>query len=294
MLQEFFAFNGIAISCVTILIHDYFCTLPYEVEYVWKSPWSIGLPLFFVNRYLPFFDQTILTHFGMITFKSDALCERLFKAGLWMMVIGANFRSHIIFLQTCAIWGSPRLLVIFLGTLQAARVVVSVVLVHLQWSDALYPVVPELGGHCAVFTPYNYARWGYLTGCIVEAITITFTLIKAFQHLRNSNSSWVSQLYRNGIVYCIIIFLFSLVNIIIPEVPLPSPIYAGLMTRPQRLMESILCNRLMFIIFQYRKRASAYRVPRRLGLSRYYESKSGAAGHHQCFYERRDEHYPAG
>ncbi|KAG2008823.1 hypothetical protein CC2G_014213 [Coprinopsis cinerea AmutBmut pab1-1] len=84
--------------------------------------------------------------------------------------------------------------------------------------------------------------------------TVCCTLVKAFEHVRRSNSLWVSQLYRNGILYSLCMLILSLCNMIVSEMPLKDPVYTGVMTRPQRVMESILCSRVFFVILEYRKR----------------------------------------
>ncbi|KAH6885572.1 hypothetical protein BKA70DRAFT_113605 [Coprinopsis sp. MPI-PUGE-AT-0042] len=54
------------VSSLTLAIYDYVCTLKEEVGYMWTSQWSLGLCMFFLNRYLVFIDQTLLHYFTHI------------------------------------------------------------------------------------------------------------------------------------------------------------------------------------------------------------------------------------
>lgn len=67
-------------ASVALLMYDYLCTLDREVRShfsirtrlltvpilclqvtsVWTCPISLGIPLFYINRYIPFVDQTLL------------------------------------------------------------------------------------------------------------------------------------------------------------------------------------------------------------------------------------------
>ncbi|KAG2016603.1 hypothetical protein CC2G_009757 [Coprinopsis cinerea AmutBmut pab1-1] len=250
LLPDLFNLNCVGMACIALVVYDYLCTLVDEVEYVWRSRWSIGIPLFFLNRYLVFVDQALLFHFSLQTTASPSTCGKLFQSGIWMLIFGGNVASFIIYMQTCAIWANQWKVVIPLLVLQLAKLVTSLVFSHLQWSTSIYTTVP--GGWCAAIPTTSYLRYIYAITCATEAITIGFTVVRAYQHIRGSKSSWVTQLYRSGILYCICILVFSMSNAIISEA-LEGTMYVGVMTRPQRVIESVLGSRVLLVIFKHRR-----------------------------------------
>lgn len=62
ILSYTFVDSCVTIAGVTIIAYDYLCTLKEEISYAWSCPWSMGLILFYLNRYLPFLDQSILLY----------------------------------------------------------------------------------------------------------------------------------------------------------------------------------------------------------------------------------------
>ncbi|EAU82278.2 hypothetical protein CC1G_08890 [Coprinopsis cinerea okayama7 len=147
----------------------------------------------------------------------------------------------------------------------------------MEWS------VKEPYGRCVGTAQTHYPRYVYLVVFLSEAVTIGLTLVKACQHIRRSNSSWVSQLYKNGILYSICVLLFSLLNVIFPFTT--SPVYAGLFVRPQRVAESVLCNRVVFVILrqqnaQRRLRRRGFFHPSTENLETEYEHPSTLTSHH--------------
>ncbi|KAG2008825.1 hypothetical protein CC2G_014214 [Coprinopsis cinerea AmutBmut pab1-1] len=87
--------NRVSLSCLTLLVYDYLCTFSQEVEYVWTNSLSVGVVLFYLNRYLVFFDQSLLFFFNTVTFVNASTCERLFRSGVWLKAIGSNVASYM-------------------------------------------------------------------------------------------------------------------------------------------------------------------------------------------------------
>jgi len=52
---------NINVASITILIFDYFLTLPSETSLIWSARWTCFKVLFLVTRYLPFVDAIIFS-----------------------------------------------------------------------------------------------------------------------------------------------------------------------------------------------------------------------------------------
>ncbi|KAG2009420.1 hypothetical protein CC2G_012358 [Coprinopsis cinerea AmutBmut pab1-1] len=206
-----------AASCLTLLIFDYALTFPTEVfpipcktllklnlnqvSAVWPSRLlSWGPPLFYVNRYVPICTQVLMLILNVKVHTQD-LCRRIYIIAMWSIIVGVNTAHTVIYLQTCAIWANKRSVVYPLLFLLLAKITVSCILNQMQLARSTYVdsylFNPPLTG-CLVLSTEFVARWTYVVVFISEALTIGVTLVKAMQHIRRSNSSWVIQLYRNG------------------------------------------------------------------------------------------------
>lgn len=246
-------------SNLCLLVYDYLITFPAEVSTVWSCPWSIGLSLFYINRYFPLIDETLLLYFGQHDL-SSMQCAALFNGSLWMVVLSANCSHTIIYLQTCALWENNRIIKWFLLSLLIATFLCSVVLTALQTKTLTFlepydqPLLITPG--CRAMIGHFYSAYVYIMVLVSQAFTVGLMLYKGVQHTRQSRSPWVIGLYRNGVLYCMVILLLSLGNAIIPNVPAWAITYANLLGPLQHTMESILCSRVMFVILKRRKSVS--------------------------------------
>ncbi|KAF6746319.1 hypothetical protein DFP72DRAFT_905589 [Ephemerocybe angulata] len=254
-----------ATSNLALLVYDYLLTFETEVTAVWTCPWSIGLPLFYVNRYLPLIDVTMMVYFNRST-DNARTCEIIFKGAIWLYFISTNAAHTIIYLQTCALWGNHRGVLYLLGTLLFATFSGILVLTALQHPGMTFmgvsdtPVATAPGCRLRMAS-LLYGQGKYILVAIVELVTVGLMLVKGIQHVRNSSDSWVSTLYRNGIIYCLVVLVLCICNLVIPNIPAMAN-SANLLTPLQHTMESIMCSRVMFVILQQRRKVE---IERRLG-----------------------------
>ncbi|EDR02310.1 uncharacterized protein LACBIDRAFT_309700 [Laccaria bicolor S238N-H82] len=111
--------------------------------------------------------------------------------------------SAIITLRTCAMWGRRLWVLVILGTLTT-----------ITFGLALYTMVSTARSIISMnrtitmpgckFPPTGkfYVAWFCLT-TLTEFTIVSLTVTKAYQHLRQSTSDWLNQLYRNGIFYSV-------------------------------------------------------------------------------------------
>ncbi|KAH6899507.1 hypothetical protein BKA70DRAFT_734718 [Coprinopsis sp. MPI-PUGE-AT-0042] len=233
----------------TTMMYDYFLTLDQEVTHVWPLKWSLSLVLFYVNRYSLFIDQHLMVAFYRVMGKPE-VCRALSQGNTWSSAIGGNVVYTVIFLQTCAIWHKRRSIVIVASMLLFIKIASSLILIHLHFETWRYGVTPP-DNHCWIGSTGPYLRYFSLTVFLTEAGTIGLTLARARYHLEGSREPWVHQLYQNGVYHSLCVLLLSLINAIIPHA---APRYAGSFLRPQRVLESVLCTRLLFVILAQRHR----------------------------------------
>ncbi|KAL0948103.1 hypothetical protein HGRIS_010720 [Hohenbuehelia grisea] len=115
---------------------------------------------------------------------------------------------------------------------------------------------------CNLKTASSIVFIAYILLVICETTIVVLTAIKAYQHLRHTTSSWIIQLYRDGFYFYIILLGFSLANILVPV--LGSKELVNWLATPQRVAHSLLCTRILFLIFRQRASLQRSRISSRL------------------------------
>ncbi|KAF9492418.1 hypothetical protein BDN71DRAFT_1451636 [Pleurotus eryngii] len=116
-------------------------------------------------------------------------------------------------LRTYAIWNRRRSIQLTLYILCLLVFVPSLVVTQLESASLIYG--PSEGG-CNLEHASVIIFVAYVLLVISETIIVTLTLIKAFQHLRHTRSSWVVQLYRDGFLFYLYLLGFAVANVIVP------------------------------------------------------------------------------
>ncbi|KDR72794.1 hypothetical protein GALMADRAFT_733870 [Galerina marginata CBS 339.88] len=246
----------------TIVLYDYICTFRTEVAYAWPCPWSPGLVLFYLNRYLPFVDIIIFMRTTLFPFASPSACLWTLPLMTWVAVFGLFVSETIILLRTYAMWGGRTsihwiFLVVVLG-------IFSTMLALLAWKTALdYKESVSLVGEvppdqfsCQV-SAFSFANQStlcllifYLLAFVGEAIIVTLTAIKAKQHVPKVSTLWISELYKTGIIYCCCMLTLSLINSIM--IFFGPVAYKPIFIIPERALHSVFCNRVVFLVLKNR------------------------------------------
>ncbi|KAJ3527332.1 hypothetical protein NM688_g8143 [Phlebia brevispora] len=214
---RFMTATSILVVSLTILIYDWLLLLGDELDFIWKTS-SITAKILYLSIRYPTFIDTSLT---MVYY----------------------FRQHLT-TERCLAYDVPSIYILSLGTACTERkypcqltlyVLLTVCIsradledIHLMESvaedpdkladnvdhlglrkplssDQSIPGVPGcilLNGDPIIFTCYA-------TLLVVEIIIIILTLIKGFRDFRNSQSALVKTLYRDGIVFFIVVTSMS-------------------------------------------------------------------------------------
>jgi len=60
------AVTYVYLSMLTILVHEWLILLNREVEYIWKSKWTISKIIYIITRYGPFIDVPIMVAVSVV------------------------------------------------------------------------------------------------------------------------------------------------------------------------------------------------------------------------------------
>ncbi|KDR72805.1 hypothetical protein GALMADRAFT_734536 [Galerina marginata CBS 339.88] len=252
------------LASYSLLVYDYTCTLDKEVKYVWSCPWTSGLVLFYLNRYLPFIDIILFSQFAFNPSITVAACCVIIPLSVWLTAIGVIISQMIIFLRTYAIWGRRRM--IFWILAPTAAINFSFLLAFIAWKT----FEPALGNFAVPTTskqvPCRVSGGAdnklhsvglliaFLLNLVAEVVITILTAIKAREHVQKASSTWVTRLYGNGFIYCACLLAITATNSVMSFVAPPSLKVAFLPL--QRTLHSVFCNRVIFLILQHRDQMS--------------------------------------
>jgi len=238
--------QSVILASLVLLFYDYLCTFDQEVKRVWLRPCSLGKSLFFLNRYLPLFSLT-LVYLGFKIGLSAAGCRRLYTTTAWLSRFEISVAQAILYLRTIALWARNRWILRSLVVLWMSIAVPSI-LVTKTYTDSLrfYAGHLEPFKGCIVVNTNPIIFVAYVLLLVSETTVVILTMIRAYKHLRHSNSWWVHQLYARGFLFYFYLLGFTLLNmtfIILAPVHLKS-----MFTPMQVALHSIFCNRVVFVI----------------------------------------------
>ncbi|KIM73694.1 hypothetical protein PILCRDRAFT_828918 [Piloderma croceum F 1598] len=236
------AANYTNVAFVVILLYDYVLTFGMEVEFIWKQKMGLGKILFLLNRYVPIIDLVILINlYTNPSLRSDQVCSKFFHADKWIGMFSVVVIDALLVLRTWALWGLSKLILLPLGILLALSMMAQ------AWSIKLAAVQPSPDNvrPCASTeksTKGLYLLWAAFI--VFDSTVITLTLIKAVPSFRrNTSTSLITRLLKDGIQYFLVIFLASLANIIM--ISAGSAIFASNLVPSYRATIATLGSRLI-------------------------------------------------
>ncbi|KIJ27282.1 hypothetical protein M422DRAFT_784968 [Sphaerobolus stellatus SS14] len=97
---------------VAILFFDHFLTLSSEIRFIWPARWSFGKVLYFLTKYLVFFDVaiTLFIYFAPKRI-SPATCNTLYRIESISYTVGIAIAELILAFRTWTIWWNHRWIV---------------------------------------------------------------------------------------------------------------------------------------------------------------------------------------
>jgi len=171
--------------------------------------------LFYINRYLPFFDEILRLDQQFFPDPSGLTCATLYQMYAWAVVFGYMFASSILVLRTYAIWdnkrnvGFPLFTLLFLCTMAlcycSERFILSFLFIPSP-SPSAFP-------GCYIAHSGKTLWIAYLPILGFHTVILILTLIKVTQERRVKSCSLFRTIYRDGIIFYVYLLGSSIVNI---------------------------------------------------------------------------------
>ncbi|ESK86085.1 hypothetical protein Moror_9342 [Moniliophthora roreri MCA 2997] len=196
------------LAASTIILFDHLITLDDEVELIWKSSWSIGKVLFFINRYYTL---------------ASVICHRFFywqgSTGLFACMIA----EIILQMRLYALYFLNRrvlaiMVTTFILTSASAAAIMGVVLSGVEAKSKI-PFIPTTFCFPSNVPHYFYAFW--IPILTFETVLCSLALFRGYQTFRTSGSPFqsgqrlIGVLIRDSVVYFLVMFATYLTNLLV-------------------------------------------------------------------------------
>ncbi|KAF8588758.1 hypothetical protein K439DRAFT_1658288 [Ramaria rubella] len=207
-------------AACTVVFYDYFLTLGIEIKLVWPFPWCMAKVLYFATTYFNFISMTLLTP-GLLTTCSSAptalttlgvcsgfitviIAEGVFLAlATWERIV-LKWNKAVLLLRTWVLWDKNNRIPIGLLSLFAFLTIPSTIFIvsgiREQHEAGSHPVLGSI------------TFFSFLILAFYESIMLGLIIYKAKKHfaIHHRYSLFAVVLFRDGIMYYIILIVFSL------------------------------------------------------------------------------------
>ncbi|TEB31402.1 hypothetical protein FA13DRAFT_365468 [Coprinellus micaceus] len=232
------------VASLTFVVAEIWHSLPDEVSLVWHSKWSMGKTLFLLSRYLGFFDISVAIYYTSAA-NGVKLCERLFAAGSTLQVVGVALAETILYLRVFALSAKSfrlgvLLAILFVGFHTATLVFLTKFIQSLEYVKSPAPTI--IGCFPVKMSTKDLS---IITALVMssEVVILAMTIWLVLAKFKRSKSRLVTLMYRDGLVYFVLLTAISAGNMICYFVAPPG--YSFLLITPQRALHSILATRMV-------------------------------------------------
>ncbi|KAF8887025.1 hypothetical protein CPB84DRAFT_1787148 [Gymnopilus junonius] len=159
-------------------------------------------------------------------------CQRQYKVVTWFIASGIIISEFILVLRTS----------------RYLTFIPAIVVTDLELKSLIF--IPSDFPGCRLSAAGRIIIVSYILLALSETTMAVLTCITAYRHLRHSQSRWVTQLYKDGLLFYVYLLSISIANVLVPI--LAPRIFANWLATPQRVMHSVLCNRVLLMILKQR------------------------------------------
>lgn len=220
----------VSLAGLVILLYDHLLTLDDEIRYVWKTQWTVPKCLFLLNRY------TVPTAMILHTWQlmglanpppTNTFCKVWLPLALYLGILSIANGGFIVLLRLWVLWNRRTRLVVwtllfFIATQIASVAVVSWVVVQMLPTITYSPVVRS-----CILSERVSLQGLFLPGVIFEVMVFGTTCYNALDKPRERNRPLAQQLYKDGLVYFVVLTSLRLANFIISILAPLSLIFLG-------------------------------------------------------------------
>ncbi|KAF9270510.1 hypothetical protein L218DRAFT_40022 [Marasmius fiardii PR-910] len=255
----------------TLLVYETIVNLHLEIQYIWTRKWSLFTVLYIIQRYLPFFDTTVLIlHRKSVRSKFEHSLLHLklqhrrmygsryttFANGFDVVVhvgfyvVGIALSEIVLTIRVWAVWKRSTLagiglLVFFLACWVPDYALFARFLSSMEFAT---PPLPKFRG-CFIAAGSHILFVCWVLMMVYDSGMLVMILIPGVAAYRSGGrSELMKTIYRDGVIYYAYLFLISLINVIVILILPPDLVH--LLNSFERVLHSVLTSRAILHIRQ--------------------------------------------
>ncbi|EAU85186.2 hypothetical protein CC1G_06202 [Coprinopsis cinerea okayama7 len=236
------------VASAVILFYEHLITFDEELRSIWTQRWTLSKLLYVFMKYSAFLQVGIIMWQQDVVNTDGEACLVSFHVTAWLFVIGLGIGEMLLSIRTWAVWKKPRLMGILLGIFWvvvwgAIFGILAVFLKTVRFDPD--PNSPFPGCFISNGDPIFFLD--YLLLLVYDTVMLILILIPAYKSYRMGGSSeFVRNVYRDGILYYLYLFVLSLINIIV-IVKLPFDM-STILSQFERVLHAVFTGRVVLNI----------------------------------------------
>ncbi|KAH7910062.1 hypothetical protein BJ138DRAFT_153194 [Hygrophoropsis aurantiaca] len=189
----------------TFLIWDHILTLDQEVQYIWKTNWTISKTTFLLNRYINLAFQTFICieETGILSHGSHQWCVTFKIATITYIIFALESIHVLVLMRAWAIWGCRRRIMIWLVVIYMVYLLILVALTSYEAHNVQarqFKYLDDLG-ICVGFMPVH--AWTLFTATFAldtAVFIITMRSLRRYSRICRHlyPSTLLHRLFRDG------------------------------------------------------------------------------------------------
>jgi len=188
---------------------------------------------------------------------SPESCRVVYQFANRMLTLGIYICQVVFLIRTYAIWGQNMFVLAYLCVIQVVAIVFSSILLSQSNASVTFELSPFPRIVSCIPTLGNNRLFAdFCVILIVEFNFLCTLLVKGLSQWRRKSNALVHTLYRDGVVYFVVLFLICLINLSFVLKEFNSP-YFYIATEHQRVLHSIFASQ---VIINVRKAFSVTEV----------------------------------
>ncbi|TFK20891.1 hypothetical protein FA15DRAFT_673069 [Coprinopsis marcescibilis] len=250
--------NRCLAALFTLVLVDYFHTLPDEVRLFWPKKWSLIKVLFILSRYFLFAYGPLWIYVNFNATSDFVRCGQMSTASTYMMIVGVVIAESIMFIRVSVICGG--------GWLIRSWLIFQFVGVHGALFGTIYlftvtsvyqpSPIPSI---MSCFYIADSSRLAIGAGLLMSSGTLILILsIAGFWRFRESGNKLATAFNNAGIAYFVVLSIISITNMIVYNALPPEQELRFIMGVPQAILHCILACRMILHLYRVSERTMEY------------------------------------
>ncbi|KAF8553298.1 hypothetical protein OG21DRAFT_1497777 [Imleria badia] len=224
----------VSLAIVTAVGYDYVLTFSNEMEYIWTKPWTWVSTLFILVRYVGLYNLITSSLVGSSFVTVAKVCQMIYIINGWTFLFFLGAADFVMMLRVWAMYNRSRPIFGPLLFLFSLEIIFSIITIAIDSNPKNLPAVTiQILDISFCYLETTAPIWIKVTTILQITHGGVMCTLAIFQFVRQSlqmyraTKQWqlnryMSLLVKQGILYFIAVFLFTIINVLSALEKLPS------------------------------------------------------------------------